>query len=351
MEDLAVTLPVVIIGPMAAGKSTVAGALARRLGLSQVPLDAVRWYYHLADRFNFAEQLSEPGFAATVRHWEPYSIAAVERVLAEFPDSVIDFGAGHAHYEDPDRVLRLERALAPLPNVVLLLPSADLERAETICNARDQQRLGPSWDPTRAEVNTGFVRSDCFRRVATQTVYVEERSVEETVDEIVAALVRTRLPAAAPDRAARYREVIDTLDAILDGEDDWVVAMSTVACELHHAFDHYDWTGFYRAVVPTELAIGPYQGGHGCLRIPHDQGVCGAAARTRQTQLVPDVHAFPGHIACSTTTRSEIVVPVLRPDGSLLALLDVDSDQPAAFTDVDRRALEALCASLGRRYA
>ncbi len=152
------------------------------------------------------------------------------------------------------------------------------------------------------------------------------------------------------DRAQRYREVLADLDAILDGEDDWVVAMATVACELHHAFEHYHWTGFYRVVAPEVLAIGPYQGGHGCLRIPFDQGVCGAAARTRQAQLVPDVHAFPGHIACSSTTRSEIVVPVLRPDGAVLAVLDVDSDLPAAFDERDQQALEQLCAALGARY-
>lgn len=164
--------------------------------------------------------------------------------------------------------------------------------------------------------------------------------------------MRTPLPIDAPpaDRAARYDEVLADIHAILDGEDDWIAAMATVACELHHAFDWYDWTGFYRAVGDELLVIGPYQGGHGCLRITFDRGVCGAAARTRETQLVPDVEAFPGHIACSTTTKSEIVVPVLRGDGRVLAVLDVDSDAPAAFTDVDRLALERLCADLGRRF-
>ena len=158
------------------------------------------------------------------------------------------------------------------------------------------------------------------------------------------------------DRAARYDDVLGRLHALLDGETDWIAAMATVACELHHHFDHYHWTGFYRAVSDGELVVGPYQGGHGCLRIGFDRGVCGAAARTRQTQLVPDVHAFPGHIACSSTTRSEIVVPVLTPDvrGAdvrLLAVLDVDSDDPDAFDETDRRHLEALCAMLGERFA
>jgi GAF domain-containing protein len=156
-------------------------------------------------------------------------------------------------------------------------------------------------------------------------------------------------PAAA--RAARHADVRASLDALLDGEDDWVAAMATVACELHHAFAAWHWTGFYRAVSDRLLVVGPYQGGHGCLRIPFDRGVCGAAARTRTTQLVPDVDAFPDHIACASTTRSELVVPVLRPDGGVLAVLDVDSDHPAAFDEVDRAALEDLCAALGRRFA
>lgn len=152
-------------------------------------------------------------------------------------------------------------------------------------------------------------------------------------------------------RSERYEAVLQTIFAILDDEDDWVAAMATVACELHHAFDYFDWTGFYRVVAPRLLVVGPYQGPHGCLRIDFDRGVCGAAARTQTTQLVADVNAFPGHIACSSTTQSEVVVPVVTPDGVLLAVLDVDSNSPAAFDEVDVGALERLCAELGRRYA
>lgn len=163
-----------------------------------------------------------------------------------------------------------------------------------------------------------------------------------------AALPLTASPA---DKRATYARVRASIDALLDGEDDWIAAMATVSCELHHAFEAYDWTGFYRAVSPELLVIGPYQGGHGCLRIPFSRGVCGAAARTRETQLVPDVNAFPDHIACSSTTLSEIVVPVLTPEGAVLAVLDVDSNAPAAFDEVDREALESLCAMLGARYS
>lgn len=156
--------------------------------------------------------------------------------------------------------------------------------------------------------------------------------------------------ASSDDKARRYDEVMASIDSLLDGEDDWIAAMATVSCELHHAFEAYDWTGFYRAVPGDLLVIGPYQGGHGCLRIPFDRGVCGAAARTRETQLVPNVHEFPGHIACASSTESEIVVPVLTPDGHVLAVLDVDSNDPAAFDALDQARLEALCARLGARF-
>ena len=130
--------------------------------------------------------------------------------------------------------------------------------------------------------------------------------------------------------------------ALTEGETDEIALMATVACELHHADERFDWTGFYRVVAPSLLKIGPYQGGHGCLVIPFARGVCGAAARTRQTQLVPDVDAFPGHIACASSTRSEIVVPVLGRGGRLIGVLDIDSNRPDAFTDQDQKALEGM---------
>ena len=153
------------------------------------------------------------------------------------------------------------------------------------------------------------------------------------------------------DRRTRYRELRQTLAAILEGEDDWIAALATVVCELHQSFDYFDWTGFYRAKGPHLLVIGPYQGGHGCLRIDFDRGICGAAARTGQTQLVDDVESRSDHIRCSSTTRSEIVVPVLTPDGVVLAVLDVDSNTPAAFDVVDQAELELICADLGSRFA
>jgi len=157
---------------------------------------------------------------------------------------------------------------------------------------------------------------------------------------------------AGPDaRAARYVEVAERLRLLLDGETDEVALLSTVVCELHHAFGAWDWTGFYRVVGDRMLAVGPYQGGHGCLRIPFDRGVCGAAARTRTTQCVADVEARADHIACSSSTRSEIVVPVIDPAGRLWAVLDVDSDDLAAFDAVDVRGLEAIATDLAARLS
>ena len=147
-----------------------------------------------------------------------------------------------------------------------------------------------------------------------------------------------------------HDEVYQRITAILDGEDDWVTAMATVACELHNAFDHFHWTGFYRTTSPGMLKIGPYQGGHGCLTIPFDKGICGAAARTGETQDVPDVHARAEHIACSSSTNSEIVVPVKNSLGEVVAVLDLDSDLPAAFSSADVELSERICSWLGEIY-
>lgn len=159
------------------------------------------------------------------------------------------------------------------------------------------------------------------------------------------------IPRDADDatRRRRYAAVADRIALLLDGETDAVSMYATVVCELHHAFAAFDWTGFYRVVSPSMLAVGPYQGGHGCLRIPFARGVCGAAARTRVTQWVDDVEARSDHIACSSSTRSEVVVPVIDDDGTLWAVLDVDSDDLAAFHGCDVEALERIAADLGNR--
>jgi L-methionine (R)-S-oxide reductase len=143
-----------------------------------------------------------------------------------------------------------------------------------------------------------------------------------------------------------YATLRQTILSLTHNETDTVALMATVVCELHHAHPFADWTGFYRVVGPELLKIGPYQGGHGCLVIPFSRGVCGAAARTGQVQNVPDVDAFPGHIACASSTRSELVLPVWNGAGRLLGVLDLDSDTPAAFTAADEAALVPLLAEV-----
>ncbi|SFR36485.1 GAF domain-containing protein [Litoreibacter janthinus] len=139
-----------------------------------------------------------------------------------------------------------------------------------------------------------------------------------------------------------YSELAKTVVSLTDGEDDLVSLMATVACEVHHADERFDWTGFYRVVASEVLKIGPYQGGHGCLVIPFSRGVCGAAARLEETQLVPDVDAFPGHIACASSTRSELVLPVWDKSGKLIAVFDIDSDLPDAFTPDDAEGMAQI---------
>ncbi|MEM9433672.1 MAG: GAF domain-containing protein [Pseudomonadota bacterium] len=139
-----------------------------------------------------------------------------------------------------------------------------------------------------------------------------------------------------------YASLKSTIAALTEGETDEVALMATLACEIHHSDSRFDWTGFYRVVAPELLKIGPYQGGHGCLVIPFSRGVCGAAARTGDVQLVADVDAFPGHIACASSTRSEIVLPVRNVQGNLIAVLDIDSDQPDAFNQQDATELSDI---------
>jgi GAF domain-containing protein len=139
-----------------------------------------------------------------------------------------------------------------------------------------------------------------------------------------------------------YTDLAARVAALTEGEDDPVALMATLACEIHHSDARFDWTGFYRDFGGNTLKIGPYQGGHGCLVIPFSRGVCGAAARTGETQIVADVLAVADHIACSASTRSELVIPFSGRDGRLIGVLDIDSDQPGAFDAGDAEALKAI---------
>jgi len=146
---------------------------------------------------------------------------------------------------------------------------------------------------------------------------------------------------AAADDATMYRDLASALEGLIAGEPDAIANMANIAALLWESLPDLNWAGFYRN-VSGELIVGPFQGKAACIRIPFGKGVCGAAAATRETQLVEDVHAFPGHIACDGRSRSEIVVPVVDKEGRLIAVFDVDSETPAAFDAVDAEWLERI---------
>jgi L-methionine (R)-S-oxide reductase len=152
------------------------------------------------------------------------------------------------------------------------------------------------------------------------------------------------------EKRQSYKQAWQSIQVLIAGERDEIAVLATVAAELHHTFPHFHWVGFYRVVQPSLLKVGPYQGRHGCLSIPFERGVCGRCARDRTTQMVADVTLVPYHLACSSTTRSEIVVPLLDTRGEVRAVLDIDSENPGTFDAVDQEALEALAAEVSKVY-
>ena len=154
-------------------------------------------------------------------------------------------------------------------------------------------------------------------------------------------------PTPGTAKSELYRQLLDAADALTSGESDGVANMANVAALLWEFLDEVNWTGFYR-VVDGELVLGPFVGRPACIRIPFGTGVCGAAAQGRATQLVPDVHAFPGHIACDGDTRSELVVPVIRA-GDVVAIIDLDSPAEARFDEEDAAGIEKLAEMLSGR--
>lgn len=151
------------------------------------------------------------------------------------------------------------------------------------------------------------------------------------------------LKVANGTKAEKYAELLPQIKAVVSGESDLIANMANVASMLHETFRFW-WTGFYR-VVDGELVLGPFQGPLACTRIAKGKGVCGTAWQQRQTVIVPDVNAFPGHIACSSLSRSEIVVPVIR-QGEIIAVLDIDSEHLSTFDDTDRENLEKITSIL-----
>ena len=150
----------------------------------------------------------------------------------------------------------------------------------------------------------------------------------------------------AADKDQLYRELIEAADSLTAGEPDAIANMANVSALLWESLPDLNWVGFYRN-VGGELVLGPFQGRPACIRMTFDQGVCGAAAKSRRVQRVEDVHAFPGHIACDSASNSEIVLPLIR-DGELLGVLDIDSPKPARFDEEDEAGLRPVAEFLAR---
>lgn len=144
-----------------------------------------------------------------------------------------------------------------------------------------------------------------------------------------------------------YRQALEAIEALVEGETDPIAVMSTVACELYHAFDYFNWVGFYRRTSPDTLKVGPYQGTHGCLTIHIQRGVCGACVRTATVQIENDVAQAAHHIACSAETQAEIVLPVFGRSGEVIAVLDIDSSLVNVFDGIDAMYLERVCTRVG----
>ncbi|PDH63530.1 MAG: hypothetical protein CNE89_14440 [Sphingomonadaceae bacterium MED-G03] len=154
-------------------------------------------------------------------------------------------------------------------------------------------------------------------------------------------------PTATADKATLYDDLLSAADALTAGEPDPVANMANLAALLWQFLPDLNWAGFYR-MVDGGLVLGPFQGKPACIRIPVGRGVCGAAAASRETQLVADVHAFPGHIACDAASASELVVPVLQ-DGALVGVIDLDSPRPARFDAEDAAGIERLATLIAGR--
>ncbi|MED4057456.1 GAF domain-containing protein [Niallia taxi] len=147
------------------------------------------------------------------------------------------------------------------------------------------------------------------------------------------------------NREQQYELVVNQLKALLEGESNTIANLSNAAALLNQFLDRVNWVGFY-LTEGTELVLGPFQGLPACVRIPFGRGVCGTSAKNKETVLVEDVHQFPGHIACDAASQSEIVVPLVKEDGTLLGVLDIDSPEKARFDETDRKYLEIFVSAL-----
>jgi shikimate kinase len=181
-------LPIVLIGPMATGKTTVGTELARLTGVPRVPMDRVRWYYYFKEGFSLEKESDHGTFAEKERYWKPFEVTAIRCILADFPQSIIDFGAGHSYFPDSDQFAVVEKLLAPLANIFLLLPTMDKQDSLRICNERLRARVGRELEPTEIESNRNFIEQPSNYRLCKQVVYTHGHAPDQVAREIVGRL-------------------------------------------------------------------------------------------------------------------------------------------------------------------
>lgn len=175
---------IILIGPMCAGKSTFGREIAKLTKMKRVPMDRVRWYYYLKDGFSIEEEEKIKSFDDVMTYWKPFEVKAVKRIVAEFPNSVIDFGAGHSYYTDEHQFQQVQAVLSPLPNIILLLPSESKEESLKICNQRLKDRVKRELQQTEIDANYAFINHASNYDLAKHIVYTKDKSPEQTAQEI-----------------------------------------------------------------------------------------------------------------------------------------------------------------------
>lgn len=183
-------LPIILIGPMAAGKSSVAKELAALTGIPNVPMDKVRWYYYFKEGFSLEQERALPSFAEVMKYWKPFEVSAVKKIVSEFHNAIIDFGAGHSYFTDPAQFAAVEATLKPFSNVFLLLPSFDKSRSLEICNQRLESRKKTPLAETEIKANREFIEHESNYRLAKHNVYTDGKTPRQTAEEIQGLLER-----------------------------------------------------------------------------------------------------------------------------------------------------------------
>tara|TARA_R110002072_G_scaffold64203_2_gene159281 strand:+ start:128913 stop:129467 length:555 start_codon:yes stop_codon:yes gene_type:complete len=177
-------LPIILIGPMATGKSTIAAELSNLLDIPRAPMDRIRWYYYFKNGFSLEKQDEIDNFTDVMAYWKPYEVIAVQQIVREFNEYIIDFGAGHSWFTDKEQLRTVSSALNDLPNIFLLLPSEDNEESLRICNERLAERKGTELDKEEIKANFDFINDESNYRLAKHIIYTKDKTVESTADEI-----------------------------------------------------------------------------------------------------------------------------------------------------------------------